>query len=406
MIRNKYFTEIALRGVVPAPAEVTIKSPYWGDYGARMAWDNACLPLEENEQFGGEGEEIFGAIWSEMAPDVIAPPDKLLLTLANKNLARAVDCLWAAAMYTPPEQGKTAGIVIGVLGRRALLYARANPKPAWMAKVTNDDELVEQLLTEFDDWSPPGEDDTRVTAPPVSKIDSFGAAEVWNRMKEATAKLGEAAKGVVTATTKVVSDAGSNLGKSAAGAVINPLVRKARPGLHKRGSLFIGDVFQYLDQRRLPDGGKIITEVAAAFDQANQARKIDYDDLLIIVAHSMGGIISYDILTRVQPALVCDLFVTVGSQVGMFAELGLFPSITIDPNVPSAGRAKVPVPDNIKRWINVFDPADALAYAASRVFDRVEDYAFSSEVSALTAHSMYFARPQFYERLRARILKE
>jgi hypothetical protein len=61
------------------------------------------------------------------------------------------------------------------------------------------------------------------------------------------------------------------------------------------------------------------------------------------------------------------------------------------------------VPKNIKRWINVFDSADVLGYAAAGIFDRAQDYNFSSHVTAFTAHGMYFERPRFYERLRARI---
>lgn len=417
-IRNDYFKKIALHGVVPNPALVTIRSPYWGDYGAHMAWDNACLPLDQNEQFGGEAEEIFSVIWSEMAPDVVAPPDKLLLTLARKDLTRAVDCLWAAAMHTTPEPSKknftknaqdapplAAGFFtgVGILGEKAVGYTRMNPKPAWLASVTNDDQFVEKLLIELDAWTPSSgvEPGAALLAPAT---EAFGVADIWNRMKEAAAKLGEAAEGAVSAAAKTVSDAASNLGQAAAGAVINPLVRTARPSLHKRVSLFIGDVFQYLEQRHSTDSGKIITEVVAKLDEADIARKAG-DEKLIVVAHSMGGNISYDILTRVRPHLVCDLFVTVGSQVGVFAELGLFPSITIDPNVAPENRHKAQVPENIKRWINIFDSADVLGYATSRIFDRTEDYAFSCGVTALTAHSMYFDRPHFYERLRARILK-
>jgi hypothetical protein len=186
--------------------------------------------------------------------------------------------------------------------------------------------------------------------------------------------------------------------------VINPVVRAARPGTNRKAILFLGDIFEYLANRGTPGSGegRIVQVVAGDFAQA--AASQGANDPLIIVAHSMGGIISYDILTYFRPNLVCDLFVTVGSQVGVFAELGLLRAVPVDrSSPPDPNRTKAKVPTNIKRWINVFDPADVLGFKADGVFDRVEDYAFSSNVSSLTAHGMYFDRPHFYERLRARI---
>ena len=143
-------------------------------------------------------------------------------------------------------------------------------------------------------------------------------------------------------------------------------------------------------------------QVVGDFVRAFTAR--DADDPFIVVAHSMGGIISFDILGHFRPDLVCDLFVTVGSQVGVFAGLGLLAAVPIDRSTaPDPNRARAKVPANIKRWINVFDPADVLGFKADGVFDRVEDYAFSAGVSSLTAHGMYFERPHFYERLWVRI---
>jgi hypothetical protein len=95
------------------------------------------------------------------------------------------------------------------------------------------------------------------------------------------------------------------------------------------------------------------------------------------------------------------LLVTVGSQVGMFEELKLFRAS--DPTLRAG--TTVPLSTNIKRWLNVFDTADVLGYATARIFNQSRDFEFSTAVTALTAHSMYFDRPEFYDRLRTRILK-
>lgn len=399
-MRDRYFREIALAGF--PTSLVKPLNPYWGDLGAFMAWgDEACLPLEVNQIFGGGGAEVFRAILSETAPDIIAPPNQMLVTLARKDLGRAVDALWAAAAHTIPSSGKANLNDLAATAARAIAFVKANPEPAWLTAVdgagqfvvADDSQFVDAFLTQLDAFSPP----------PVA-AQTFGGPGVWDHLKESTARLAAAAVGVVSDATKAVSDAVKDLGRSAAGAVINPIVRAARPGTNKKAILFVGDIFAYLADRGTPErpDGEIVKLVAGDFETASAAR--GPADPLIIVAHSMGGIIAYDILTHYRPDLVCDLFVTVGSQVGVFAELGLLNAVRVDRRLPpDPNRPKSKVPANIKRWINVFDPADVLGFKADGVFDRVEDYAFSSGVSSLTAHGMYFERPHFYERLNERI---
>ena len=394
-MRDRYFREIALAGIATSPKPPL--NPYWGDLGAFMAWgDEACLPLEENQTFGGGGNEVLRAILAETAPDIMAPPNQMLVTLARKDLARAVDALWAAAAHTVPVTGAVDLDALAATAVRAIAFVKADPQPAWLADVADDGQFVETFLTQLDAFNPP--------ATPAPQ--TFGVSAVWNHLKETTARLTQAAVGVVSMATKAVSDAVKDLGQSAAGAVINPIVRAARPGTNKKAILFVGDIFAYLADRGEPGAGEGEIVKVVAGDFAKAAAFPSPTDPLIIVGHSMGGIIAYDILTHFRPDLVCDLFVTVGSQVGVFAELGLLKAVPIDRTafpIPDPSRPKAKVPANIKRWINVFDPADVLGFKADVVFDRVEDYAFSSGVSSLTAHGMYFERPHFYERLRARI---
>jgi hypothetical protein len=66
--------------------------------------------------------------------------------------------------------------------------------------------------------------------------------------------------------------------------------------------------------------------------------------------------------------------------------------------------AKVRRPPGVKRWINVIDPSDPLGYAVADIFDDTIDTSFDSEVPVWGAHTSYFVRPVFHERLRARIL--
>ena len=191
----------------------------------------------------------------------------------------------------------------------------------------------------------------------------------------------------------------TNIGNSAAAFVINPAARAVRPYLHHRVSVFIGDVFVYLSSREQPNNGPIVAEVKNSLERAAAAKTSD-DRPLIVVAHSMGGNISYDIFTSFAPDVEVDLLVTVGSQVGFFEELKLFKLRDAAIKAPQKMRR----PPNVKRWINVVDPTDPLAYAVSDIFDDTIDASFDSDAPVWSSHSSYFVRPLFHERLRARIL--
>ena len=65
---------------------------------------------------------------------------------------------------------------------------------------------------------------------------------------------------------------------------------------------------------------------------------------------------------------------------------------------------KATTPRNIKHWINVYDEVDIFAYAAERVFDRIDvDGRYDTQTYTIKAHSAYFQQDRFYARLRARI---
>jgi hypothetical protein len=158
-------------------------------------------------------------------------------------------------------------------------------------------------------------------------------------------------------------------------------------------------VFTYLNTRGDKDApGEVACIVRDALREG-VAKRTTEDSKLVVVAHSMGGNIVYDILTHFDPAITVDAFVTVGSQVALFKELKLYVE---DKGMPGgAGLTTKPV--NIGTWINVFDPLDVLGFAAEGVFAGVRDFAFATQASPLDAHSTYFIRPNFHARLRARL---
>lgn len=134
-----------------------------------------------------------------------------------------------------------------------------------------------------------------------------------------------------------------------------------------------GDVLMYL-ARGEPIRSFIADTVAAV------------EPPVALVAHSLGGIASVDLLaTRAQPAV--ELLVTVGSQAPFLYELNALPALEFGAQLPPT----------VPRWVNIFDRRDLLAYTGARVFPgRVEDREVDNRAPFPRSHSAYFVNEHFW----------
>ena len=134
-----------------------------------------------------------------------------------------------------------------------------------------------------------------------------------------------------------------------------------------------GDVLMYLAR-----GEPIRTFIADAV--------IAVEAPVVLVAHSLGGIASVELLaTRALPAV--ELLVTVGSQAPFLYELNALPTLPFGAELPPT----------VPRWVNVFDRRDLLAYTGAGVFPgRVEDREVDNRAPFPRSHSAYFANERFY----------
>jgi pimeloyl-ACP methyl ester carboxylesterase len=127
---------------------------------------------------------------------------------------------------------------------------------------------------------------------------------------------------------------------------------------------------------------------------------VDRDDsMLVVVGHSLGGVIAYDLLTAFRPDIEVDLLVTVGSQVALLEELTLLASPS-DPSVPGRDTPRVPRPPNLRAWLNVFDETDLLGFQAGSVFEGVSDHRYQTG-AIIGAHGRYLDGLRFHRRLLA-----
>jgi hypothetical protein len=363
--RDALFRQYALSAICAKPSTSSIENPYWGQYGANPAWHMASLPDGKYQAFG-QSDTIYEQILNETAWDVeVSALDKVLLSIAHVSLERAVNCLWCAAAYT--DTGKPVSLALALLSAKALLYAQGHPNPSWLAGLADDSQFVEKLLTVLEAWQSES-----------GHIEAFGVSSLWDHMKTSAQELSQ----------------------RAAGLLVNPSVRVVRPWVNSKLMIFLGDVFVYLRDRDAADGGQIVNEVVAAFRRAEHAKSTD-DPKLVIVGHSMGGNIAYDILSHFAPDIQVDLFLTVGSQVAMFEELKLFKASSPTIAAPSV----VPPLQNVDRWINVLDLNDVLAYSTGKIFSESLDTKFDNHVPVWAAHTTYFSSPLFHQRLQLRLLE-
>ncbi len=375
--RNEFFRQIAVRGVVQQPKLMCILNPYWGGLAASFAWNRESLPGEGHvEAFGSETSglaNLVGDVMIELSVDSRSIPSHQFLTvLARKSLPRAIDVLWNSAAMV--QGAEIVAPALAANGNKAQRYAAANVQTTWLNGIQSDAQFVDELLSRVDTWNDPAEGATAVD------VESFGISDVWNHLTGAVVKLGHAA----------------------AAAVSNPIVGLVRPFLNEKITLFVGDAFSYLRSReKYGPECPIVNEIGKALTAAQQQRTAQ--DPLIVIGHSMGGVIAYDVISSALVSPIgCDLLLTVGSQVAIFEEMKLFHSS--DPSLKKPG--KVHKPAGVKRWINVFDRADVLSYKSQPVFDGVEDFEYFSGETVLHAHGAYLLQPRFHQRLNARILEQ
>ncbi|MFJ5986685.1 hypothetical protein [Lentzea sp. NPDC092896] len=342
--RDGLFRKVLLPAVSPDLADAKILTPFWGRLTVAPRWDLASLPQRGVEQLGPEDDERDALV--EGVPSV--------LSVALRSMADAVDLLYALVEPGTDGEDELVGrspAIVGYLAAREALFPR-DPEEVrypWLREVRDDYEFVDRLVAEVSAMFDPPE------------VETLGVRE------RARDLLIGALRRVNPATLVV------GAGRRLAG---------------RNTALLIADVLQYMASRGTRERpGAIVSLVADVIEQADGPR--------IIIAHSMGGNIVYDLLSHYRPDLSVDVFVTVGSQVGLFEELSLFRESGTDRTMAA------PKPPGVLHWLNVVDPADPLSFRAGAVFDGARDYTYPS--GAVWAHTAYLNQPNFHARIGRRI---
>ncbi len=172
-----------------------------------------------------------------------------------------------------------------------------------------------------------------------------------------------------------------------------------RRSLNDLVTCFLGDIFVYLAHRGTADNpGLIPQRVLEALTHAQATQPAG--EPLVVLSHSMGGQIVYDIVTHFLPNmpeyrnLRIDFWCAAASQVGLFEELKLF--LASDPHYRSGHPVPFPDQQYLGRWWNVCDPNDVLSFTVHNIIADVDDSSYDSGLSAAEAHSGYLRNYTFF----------
>jgi hypothetical protein len=358
--RNGLLREIVAPALGLSPGSSRIFNPYWGKDGAGFAWNMAVLPNpgDRFETFGGDPQaqatrQVAGMLAeSSMSGNIVAD--------AQRDFPAALDLLFGAAISGAQTEDEARALGRAYL--QGVAYAQRHAAPDWVPTATPDN-FADLLMSKIEAGA--GQDE------------QFGAGGLRDALQEGLSRLRNAAP---AAASEVA-------------------VRLLRQKLNATVTRFAGDAFAYLARRGTRDApGPIVRTVLDALREASTPQ----DGPLVVIAHSFGGEIMYDILTHFAPGLHVDCLVTVGSQVGLFEEMKLY--LASQDNIPPDPPAgKVARPAGVQRWLNVFDTNDVFAYRLSPVVDGTDDFSYDTGLSSFSAHGGYFLRPSFYRRLALRL---
>lgn len=357
--RNGFLRDIVAEALKLPPNELTILSPYWGGDGVKFAWNMAVMPdSDETFESFGVDPQADAQSWTNDLVSADASNDGVV-ERARKDLPAAIDLVFGATLAGATDEDEAREVAQSY--KLATAYAKKHPHPVWLDEPNlNEENFADLLAAHIED----------------NEGESFGSGGFLNRLKEGVSRL-----------TNAIPSAGSNI-----------FVNVAREKLNATVSRFAGDAFIYLKGRGTASAPGAIVRVVLDDLKKATAAKTGSDSKLVVIAHSFGGEIMYDILTHFAPDLQVDVLVTVGSQVGLFEEMKLY---------IASGQVKLPdkvvKPANVAHWLNVFDTNDVLSFRIAPVFSGTSDFEYNTGYSSLQAHGGYFLRPSFYVRLAARL---
>jgi hypothetical protein len=373
------------------PENAVIRLAYWGDEGVKFAWNGESRP---RSVLLGQGAAASPAVAERSAQLAALPDTRVVVRSAPASPASVPSGLIAAGSQGGPALPQLKVLGPDVLSDLLAAFISAEMPPGGdqsAALIAADDAARDPAVR------------TALAAAP----DLQAEADVLRRAIESriAADAGLIAQGT-SPLSRVMDTVRETVSRvaGAPGAAVSTALLELRKPLNNLVTLFAGDVFVYLQTRGdSARPGKIPTVVMKTLEDARTAAP---NEPMVVLSHSMGGQIIYDLVTHFLPATFggrIDFWAAAASQVGLFEEEKLF--LAKDPKYSAANGNKVPFPDRkyLGGWWNVWDSNDVISYTADPIFEGVDDESYNSGVSVIQAHGEYLQRPSFYRKFAAKL---
>ncbi len=383
------------------PDRVGIRDAYWGDLGVKFAWNGASRPRSLLGQGAGgdEPSQMAQAIASASQPGAFEggptessaqkPAIGKLPTKDQDGVVETKRPITRPSALTPAELSDLAATALLTVVNEPPLRAAA----AIAADEISHDETARKLLA-----AQPGAESE------IDLLQTMIQDRAVDVMKRQSGLTGMGASDWLGRFSESVLES-LNRADSAPGYVLTKALGELRKPANNLVTLFIGDVFEYVNQRGTPKNpGPIPARVIEHLKAARVAPEAATEPM-IVLSHSMGGQIVYDVVTAFLPHdpsgqdMRVDFWCATASQVGLFMEMKQFLGEYKEYGADKPNKL-VPLPDKkyLGGWWNVWDPNDFISYTARGIFDGVDDEPYNSGMSLMHAHSGYLERPSFYNR--------
>ena len=386
------------------PENVSIKYCFWGDQAARLSWSGSSVPATPLTQALMRSSERVKAGRERLAETGAKLKTRAVNRLKNPRFLRREDADKVALEFKPKLKRlrllsgeKLSNFLTAAIHGSDKLSAKER---AMLSSIADEVAHSPEVKKELEECESVDEEVRLLESRVKQKFEA-----VRHGVKDHFANKGSWARNV-----------GTHLKEGATRGIYSPSFAATRAVMAVKAPLaqfvtrFLGDVFTYLHKRgNAANPGAIPKCVIESLIQGRKIQMERNGEPIVVLSHSMGGQIMYDVITHFLPEMPeledirVDFWCASASQVGFFEELKLFVSSSVEFGADTSKLVPHPDRKHLGYWWNVWDHNDFVSYSVKGVIDEVDDEAYNTGMDIVQAHVGYLVLPSFYRKFAAKL---